>query len=150
MWRGSRGVDQIPCLRSSLRQQRNIARKAPHQASKIAGYVYLCSWPQSPSPSSRRGDPLIFLPRPSLTARTPCWHPRPAPPRPGRTEIITNDQNPNFTAQFSLTYLFEEVQRVRLEVYDVDTAYTSSDASKLDLGRQDFQGETKRETCKAR
>lgn len=62
-------------------------------------------------------------------------------PRAGRTEIITNDQNPNFTAQFSLTYLFEEVQRVRLEVYDVDTAYKSSDAAKLDLGRQDFQGE---------
>lgn len=70
--------------------------------------------------------------------------PRPAAaPRPGRTEIITNDQNPNFTAQFSLTYLFEEVQRVRLEVYDVDTAYKSSDASNLDLGKQDFQGKIK-------
>ncbi|CAM9714165.1 unnamed protein product [Ectocarpus sp. 12 AP-2014] len=58
----------------------------------------------------------------------------------GRTEIITNDQNPNFTAQFSLTYLFEEVQRVRLEVYDVDTAFKTNDATNLDLGRQDFQG----------
>lgn len=74
----------------------------------------------------------------------PTYLHRGAPPRPGRTEIITNDQSPNFTAQFSLTYLFEEVQRVRLEVYDVDTSYKSSDATKLDLGKQDFQGEIKK------
>ena len=33
---------------------------------------------------------------------------------------------------------------MRLEVYDVDTAYKSSDASKVDLKRQDFQGEKKK------
>lgn len=58
----------------------------------------------------------------------------------GRTEIITNDQNPNFTAQFALTYIFEEVQSLRLEVYDADTVYTTNNASQLILAKQDFQG----------
>lgn len=59
----------------------------------------------------------------------------------GRTEIISNDQNPNFTAQFTLTYIFEEVQSLRLEVYDADTAFKTNDASELVLAKQDFQGE---------
>lgn len=59
----------------------------------------------------------------------------------GRTEIISNDQNPKFTAQFTFTYIFEEVQSVRLEVYDADSGYKTNDASVMDLEKQDYQGE---------
>ncbi|CAN0022215.1 unnamed protein product, partial [Sphacelaria rigidula] len=58
----------------------------------------------------------------------------------GRTEIVSNSQSPNFTAQFTLTYIFEEVQSLRLEVYDADSAYKTNDASQLVLSKQDFQG----------
>lgn len=58
----------------------------------------------------------------------------------GRTEIVTNSQDPNFTAQFTITYIFEEVQSLRLEVYDADSSFKTNDATKLPLHRQDFQG----------
>ena len=58
----------------------------------------------------------------------------------GRTEIISNDQNPNFVAQFILTYIFEEVQSLRFEVYDADSVYKTNDATHLLLPKQDFQG----------
>ncbi|CAN0008814.1 unnamed protein product, partial [Ectocarpus sp. 13 AM-2016] len=38
------------------------------------------------------------------------------------------------------TFKFEEVQTLRFEVYDVDTAYSSSDATHIDPSKQDFQG----------
>lgn len=59
----------------------------------------------------------------------------------GRTEIITNCQSPRFMAQFTMTYIFEEVQSLRFEVYDADSSYKTSDATHLILAKQDFQGE---------
>ncbi|CAM9882540.1 unnamed protein product, partial [Ectocarpus fasciculatus] len=38
------------------------------------------------------------------------------------------------------TFKFEEVQTLRFEVYDVDTAYSSADATHIDPSKQDFQG----------
>lgn len=43
-------------------------------------------------------------------------------------------------ATFSLVYLFEEIQRLKLEVYDADSVYNSNDASQLVLAKQDYQG----------
>lgn len=40
----------------------------------------------------------------------------------GRTERIKNDENPVFSTKISLDYYFEEVQKLRFKVYDVDNA----------------------------
>ncbi|CAM9486288.1 unnamed protein product [Ectocarpus sp. 6 AP-2014] len=58
----------------------------------------------------------------------------------GRTEIISNSLDPNFVTIVPVTFKFEEVQTLRFEVYDVDTAYSSSDATHIDPSKQDFQG----------
>ncbi|CBJ26472.1 Copine [Ectocarpus siliculosus] len=58
----------------------------------------------------------------------------------GRTEIISNSLDPNFVTIVPVTFKFEEVQTLRFEVYDVDTAYSSSDATLIDPSKQDFQG----------
>ncbi|CAM9116727.1 unnamed protein product, partial [Phaeothamnion confervicola] len=47
---------------------------------------------------------------------------------PGRVTLVQID------------YRFEEVQWLRFEVFDADDAFTSADARRLDLRRQDFQG----------
>ncbi|RUS84077.1 hypothetical protein EGW08_008189 [Elysia chlorotica] len=52
----------------------------------------------------------------------------------GRTEIIWNNLNPDFVKKFVMQYYFEESQKLKFEVYDVDSA--SADLSKHDfLGR---------------
>lgn len=38
-----------------------------------------------------------------------------------RTEAIQNTLNPQFTRKARMTYLFEEVQKLRFEMYDVDS-----------------------------
>lgn len=59
----------------------------------------------------------------------------------GRSEIISNTLNPNFVKSVSISYRFEEVQHIRVEVYDADDAYSTADASStMVLSRQDFQG----------
>ncbi|XP_062612152.1 copine-8-like [Saccostrea cucullata] len=37
-------------------------------------------------------------------------------------ETIDNQLNPNFAKKFTLTYLFEELQSIKFEIYDVDSA----------------------------
>ncbi|CAG5118026.1 unnamed protein product, partial [Candidula unifasciata] len=39
----------------------------------------------------------------------------------GRTETIQNDLNPEFAKKFVIDYFFEEAQRLRFEVYDIDS-----------------------------
>lgn len=39
----------------------------------------------------------------------------------GRTEVILNNLNPEFVKKFVLTYYFEERQKLRFEIYDVDS-----------------------------
>ncbi|RDD40595.1 Copine-8 [Trichoplax sp. H2] len=51
----------------------------------------------------------------------------------GRTESIKDSLNPSFVKSFVMPYLFEECQRLRFEIYDVDSA-----SAKLD--RHDFLG----------
>ncbi|KAJ8301692.1 hypothetical protein KUTeg_020679 [Tegillarca granosa] len=52
----------------------------------------------------------------------------------GRTEIIWNNLNPDFVKKFVMHYYFEQSQKLKFEVYDVDSK--SSDLSKHDfLGR---------------
>eukprot|EP00903_Cladosiphon_okamuranus_P006483 g6342.t1 len=58
----------------------------------------------------------------------------------GRTEIISNSLDPKFVTIVPVTFKFEEVQTLRFEVYDVDTAYTTADAKNVDPAKQDFQG----------
>ncbi|XP_005099340.1 copine-8 isoform X1 [Aplysia californica] len=54
----------------------------------------------------------------------------------GRTEIIWNNLNPDFVKKFVMQYYFEQSQKLKFEVYDVDSA--SSDLSKHDfLGRME-------------
>lgn len=51
----------------------------------------------------------------------------------GRTEVIMNNLNPDFVKTFVLHYFFEEVQKLKFEVYDVDSKSTN-------LRDQDFIG----------
>jgi len=58
----------------------------------------------------------------------------------GRTEIISNTQNPEWVTKILLDYHFEEVQQLRFEIYDCDSKYSSSDSKTLPLDAQDKQG----------
>ncbi|KAK0064073.1 copine-8 [Biomphalaria pfeifferi] len=52
----------------------------------------------------------------------------------GRTEVVWNNLNPDFVKKFTLQYFFEQSQKLKFEVYDVDSA--SADLTKHDfLGR---------------
>lgn len=39
----------------------------------------------------------------------------------GKTEMILNNLNPDFTKTFMIDYFFEKEQIIKFEVYDVDT-----------------------------
>jgi hypothetical protein len=39
----------------------------------------------------------------------------------GRTEALKNNPNPQFAKSIAVDYFFEEVQRVRFDVYDFDS-----------------------------
>ncbi|CAH1784239.1 unnamed protein product [Owenia fusiformis] len=51
----------------------------------------------------------------------------------GRTEMIKNSLNPDFVKKFTMDYFFEESQKLRFDLYDVD-----SPSQKLDM--HDFLG----------
>ncbi|CAL1529087.1 unnamed protein product [Lymnaea stagnalis] len=53
----------------------------------------------------------------------------------GRTEIIWNNLNPDFVKKFVMQYYFEQSQKLKFEVYDVDS-------SSSDLSKHDFLGRT--------
>lgn len=40
----------------------------------------------------------------------------------GRTETLDNQLNPDFATKFTVTYYFEELQGIKFELYDVDSA----------------------------
>jgi len=40
----------------------------------------------------------------------------------GRTETIINSRNPNFAKKMNITYRFEELQKLKFEVYDIDSS----------------------------
>ncbi|PVD25046.1 hypothetical protein C0Q70_15543 [Pomacea canaliculata] len=55
----------------------------------------------------------------------------------GRTEVIWNNLNPDFVKKFIIHFYFEQAQKLKFEVYDVDA--TTADLSKHDfLGRAEF------------
>ena len=49
----------------------------------------------------------------------------------GRTETIVNNLNPDFTKKFNVIFRFEEQQKLRFELYDVDSS--SHDLKEHDL-----------------
>ncbi|PIC31297.1 hypothetical protein B9Z55_012046 [Caenorhabditis nigoni] len=54
----------------------------------------------------------------------------------GRTEVVMNNLNPQFTKTFLLPYFFEETQLLRFEIYDADSPNVGQDLSPHDfLGR---------------
>ena len=59
----------------------------------------------------------------------------------GRTEIVANHLHPEWVTRVNIYYHFEEIQHIKFAVYDCDTSFHSSDASKVDLSKQDFLGE---------
>jgi hypothetical protein len=53
----------------------------------------------------------------------------------GRTEIITDNHNPTFVTAIEISFLFEERQPLKVEIYDAD------DLTQLaSLAKQDFLG----------
>ena len=56
----------------------------------------------------------------------------------GRTEVAVNNQNPSFVKKIITNYKFEEIQRLRICVFDADT---EGDSAYLDLSQQDYLGE---------
>mmetsp|Transcript_26750 Transcript_26750/g.35145 ORF Transcript_26750/g.35145 Transcript_26750/m.35145 type:complete len:588 (+) Transcript_26750:60-1823(+) len=57
-----------------------------------------------------------------------------------RTEIIANTLNPEWVTLIQMSYHFEELQLLRLEVYDVKDTFSSSSAEGLLLDDQNFLG----------
>ncbi|EGT41955.1 CBN-NRA-1 protein [Caenorhabditis brenneri] len=54
----------------------------------------------------------------------------------GRSEVVMNNLNPQFTKTFLLPYFFEETQLLRFEIYDADSPNVGQDLSAHDfLGR---------------
>ncbi|ESN89898.1 hypothetical protein HELRODRAFT_91226 [Helobdella robusta] len=53
----------------------------------------------------------------------------------GRTEQIKNDLNPQFSKNFTVDYFFEEVQKIKFAVYDIDNTTPQ-------LDDDDFLGQT--------
>ncbi|XP_046542548.1 copine-8-like isoform X2 [Haliotis rubra] len=51
----------------------------------------------------------------------------------GRTEIVWNNLNPDFVHKFVMQYYFEQAQKLKFEIYDVDSA-------SADLKKHDFLG----------
>ncbi|XP_022084005.1 copine-8-like isoform X1 [Acanthaster planci] len=51
----------------------------------------------------------------------------------GRSEVIMNTLNPDFVKKFVIDYFFEEVQKLKFELYDVDS-------KSQDLRKHDFLG----------
>eukprot|EP00794_Sanderia_malayensis_P019197 gene19197-21119_t len=77
-----------------------------------------------------KSDPMVvvFLEVGQTTSPSKQWH------EIGRTERIENNQNPDFAQSILVDYFFEERQKLKFEVYDVDSM--SQDLSKHDfLGR---------------
>lgn len=54
----------------------------------------------------------------------------------GRTEVIQNDLNPHFRVQVSVPYRFEEIQNIRIGIWDIDNNTQSHN-----LTAQDFLGD---------
>jgi len=52
-----------------------------------------------------------------------------------RTEVVMNTRNPDFTKKINIMYRFEEQQKIKFEVYDVDSASPN-------LSQHDFIGWT--------
>jgi len=52
----------------------------------------------------------------------------------GKTEIVWDNPNPDFSKDVRINYLFEEIQYVRLDIYDADEQQTT------DLTKHDFIG----------
>eukprot|EP00898_Chlorokybus_atmophyticus_P004990 jgi/Chlat1/5492/Chrsp36S05464 len=59
----------------------------------------------------------------------------------GRTEVVSNSHHPSFVKQIRVLYSFEELQPVRIQIFDVDTRFDHKNTKELELSRQDFLGE---------
>ncbi|CAN1167874.1 Protein BONZAI 3 [Linum perenne] len=59
----------------------------------------------------------------------------------GRTEVILNTLNPSWISKVTISYQFEMLQPLVIQVYDVDTRYHNVPVKSLDLKDQDFLGE---------
>ncbi|CAN1761116.1 Protein BONZAI 3 [Linum perenne] len=59
----------------------------------------------------------------------------------GRTEVILNTLNPSWISKVTISYQFEILQPLVIQVYDVDTRYHNVPVKSLDLKDQDFLGE---------
>lgn len=70
----------------------------------------------------------VFYPSPSLPHQTPFL-----PLQYGRTEMIKNTINPEFAKVIEMDYRFEEVQKLKFSVFDIDNETDS-------LGDDDFLG----------
>ena len=58
----------------------------------------------------------------------------------GRTEVIRNSKNPSFVQKIAASFYFEEIQRIRFDLYSAGSGFKSSDASSLDVADQIYLG----------
>ncbi len=76
-----------------------------------------------------KSDPMVVVFLETRTASSKTWR------EIGRTEVIDNNLNPDFTKSILVDYRFEEYQKLKFEVYDVDS-------SSAKLNQHDFLGRT--------
>ena len=74
-----------------------------------------------------KSDPLVVVSLEKRTGNSSKYE------EIGRTEVVENNLNPDFTTAIKVPYYFEELQRLKFEVYD-------SDSSSDKLSRHDFLG----------
>eukprot|EP00898_Chlorokybus_atmophyticus_P000712 jgi/Chlat1/1641/Chrsp127S01948 len=59
----------------------------------------------------------------------------------GRTEVVSNNVNPQWVRQIKLVYNFEALQNIAVRVYDIDSKYDGRSPQDIKLEDQDFLGE---------
>lgn len=70
-------------------------------------------------------DPVAFLYQRSSTKQDWAYV--------GRTEWIHNNLNPEFTTKITMDFIFEAIQQLKVEIYDVDDEKHITDKSKQDF-----------------
>ena len=76
-----------------------------------------------------KSDPMVVVYIEVRSEKSKTWQ------EAGRTEVVQNNLNPDFTKAITLNYYFEELQKLKFEVYD-------SDSSSQKLDKHDFIGRT--------
>eukprot|EP00899_Mesostigma_viride_P013966 jgi/Mesvir1/22570/Mv18574-RA.1 len=58
----------------------------------------------------------------------------------GRTEVVANTTSPQFVARVRMDYMFETLQTIKIDFYDIDSKFDGKPSKDLPLELQDYLG----------